>query len=327
MRTKLKITEEIIENVNKALYDFEKYISTAKLKSAYNYLISNGGKRFRPLMTNLSTALFTDNHLMGINQSVALELLHNFTLVHDDIMDKSPLRRGKETIYQKWDDTTAILLGDLILGLSCKKLKSNLSPEQGMKAMEIFNHGLVEVCDGQAYDLEFEERTDITLDEYRSMIDKKTGSLIRTSLVIGGIVGNADENQLEKLSELGTELGQAFQLQDDLLDLIGSNQFGKKIGQDIIEGKKTYLIIKANTEAKEECDKELLKKFYDNNGLEENEVDKMRNLLSKLGIIEEVKELINFHFSNAFLIIKELSTNTYSDVMIEILEKYKSRVV
>lgn len=327
MRTKLKITEEIIENVNKALYDFEKYISTGKLKSAYNYLISNGGKRFRPLMTNLSTALFTDNHLMGINQSVALELLHNFTLVHDDIMDKSPLRRGKETIYQKWDDTTAILLGDLILGLSCKKLKSNLSPEQGMKAMEIFNHGLVEVCDGQAYDLEFEERTDITLDEYRSMIDKKTGSLIRTSLVIGGIVGNADENQLEKLSELGTELGQAFQLQDDLLDLIGSNQFGKKIGQDIIEGKKTYLIIKANTEAKEECDKELLKKFYDNNGLEENEVDKMRNLLSKLGIIEEVKELINFHFSNAFLIIKELSTNTYSDVMIEILEKYKSRVV
>lgn len=327
MRTKLKITEEIIENVNNALYDFEKYISTSKLKSAYNYLISNGGKRFRPLMTNLSTALFTDNHLMSINQSVALELLHNFTLVHDDIMDKSPLRRGKETIYQKWDDTTAILLGDLILGLSCKKLKSNLSPEQGMKAMEIFNHGLVEVCDGQAYDLEFEERTDITLEEYRSMIDKKTGSLIRTSLVIGGIVGNADENQLEKLSKLGTELGQAFQLQDDLLDLIGSNQFGKKIGQDIIEGKKTYLIIKANTEAKEERDKELLKKFYDNNGLEENEVDKMRNLLSKLGIIEEVKELINFHFNNAFIIIRELSTNTYSDVMIEILEKYKSRVV
>ena len=327
MRTKLKITEEIIDNVNKALFDFGKYISTDKLKSAYDYLISNGGKRFRPLMTNLSTALFSNNHLMSINQSVAIELLHNFTLVHDDIMDKSPLRRGKETIYQKWDDTTAILLGDLILGLSCTKLKYNLTPEQGMKAMEVFNYGLVEVCDGQAYDLEFEERNDITLDEYRLMIDKKTGSLIRTSLVIGGIVGNAGEKQLKKLSELGTELGQAFQLQDDLLDLIGSNQFGKKIGQDIIEGKKTYLIIKANLTAIENSDKELLKKFYDNNGLEENEVDKMRDMLTRLGVIDEVKELISLHFNNAFKIIKDLSQNTYADVMIAILDKYKSRVV
>jgi len=327
MRTNLKITEEIIERVNEELYDFGKYITTKKLNSAYNYLISNGGKRFRPLMANLGTALFTDNHLMCIHQSVALELLHNFTLVHDDIMDKSPLRRGKETIYQKWDDTTAILLGDLIIGLSCKKLKEGLTAKQSMKAMEVFNFGLVEVCDGQAFDLEFEERTDITIEEYKSMIDKKTGSLIRTSLVIGGIVGNASEDQLEKLKILGTELGQAFQLQDDLLDLIGSNEFGKKIGQDIIEGKKTFLIITANSKATDKSDIALLDKFYANNGLGETEVEKMRNMLTRLGIIDEVKDLINLHFNNAFVIIKELSDNKYSDIMIEILEKYKSRVV
>ncbi len=327
MRSNLKITEEIIERVNTSLYDFEKYISTNKLKTAYNYLISNGGKRFRPLMVNLSTALFTGNHLMSINQAVALELLHNFTLVHDDIMDKSPLRRGKETIYKKWNDTTAILLGDLILGLSCKKLKSGLTPEQGMKAMEYFNHGLVEVCDGQAFDLEFEERDDITIDEYKSMIDKKTGSLIRTSLVIGGIVGNATDAEIDKLSELGTELGQAFQLQDDLLDLIGSNKFGKKIGQDIIEGKKTYLIITANSIAKDDEHISLLKKFYTNNGLEESEVEAMRTMLTDIGVIDEVKGLIDVHFSNAFEIIRSLSQNNYADILIEILEKYKKRVV
>jgi|APTNR8051073442_1049403.scaffolds.fasta_scaffold02843_11 geranylgeranyl diphosphate synthase type II len=328
MRTNIRITENIINEVNSKLMEIEKEINTTKLKESYSYLISNGGKRFRPLMTTLSCAMFTSDYLMAVNQGTAIELLHNFTLVHDDIMDKSPLRRGKETIYQKWDDTTAILLGDLILGLSCKRLKLGLEPMQGMKAMNVFNSGLVEVCDGQGYDLDFETRNDISLEEYDMMIERKTGSLIKVSFVIGGIVGNANEIELEKLAQIGNELGKAFQLQDDLLDIIGEqHEFGKKTGQDIIEGKKTYLIIKAKEKATKKEHLELLDRFFENSGLVENEVLKMKSLFEELGIIEEIKELIIEKFELVFKLIKEIRDNEYSNILIDLLTEYKTRVV
>lgn len=328
MRTKIQITENIINEVNNNLMEIGKDINTTRLKESYNYLISNGGKRFRPLMTTLSCAMFTSDYLLAVNQGTAIELLHNFTLVHDDIMDKSPLRRGKETIYQKWDDTTAILLGDLILGLSCKRLKMGLEPMQGMKAMNVFNSGLVEVCDGQGYDLDFETRDDITLEEYEMMIERKTGSLIKVSFVIGGIAGNATDEELGKLSLVGYELGKAFQMQDDLLDIIGQqNKFGKKTGQDIIEGKKTYLIIKAKEKAVKKEHIELLNKFFKNSGLEENEVPLMKEMLEELGIIGEIRDLIEQKFELVFRLIKEIRDNEYSDILIDLLKEYKTRAV
>ncbi len=328
MRTKIQITENIINEVNNKLMEIEAEINTARLKDSYKYLINNGGKRFRPLMTTLICAMFTSDYLLAVNQGTAIELLHNFTLVHDDIMDKSPLRRGKETIYQKYDDTTAILLGDLILGLSCKRLKIGLEPMQGMKAMNVFNSGLVEVCDGQGYDLEFETRTDISLDEYDMMIERKTGSLIKVSFVIGGIAGNATDLELEKLALVGNELGKAFQLQDDLLDIIGKQkEFGKKTGQDIIEGKKTYLIIKAREKATKFEHKELLDEFFNNSGLDESKVPQMKSLFEELGIIEEVTELIESKFDFVFNMIKEIRNNEYSNILIELLNEYKTRAV
>lgn len=328
MRTKIQITENIINEVNNKLMEIEAEINTARLKDSYKYLINNGGKRFRPLMTTLICAMFTSDYLLAVNQGTAIELLHNFTLVHDDIMDKSPLRRGKETIYQKYDDTTAILLGDLILGLSCKRLKIGLEPMQGMKAMNVFNSGLVEVCDGQGYDLEFETRTDISLDEYDMMIERKTGSLIKVSFVIGGIAGNATDLELEKLALVGNELGKAFQLQDDLLDIIGKQkEFGKKTGQDIIEGKKTYLIIKAREKATKLEHKELLDEFFNNSGLDESKVPQMKSLFNELEIIEEVTELIESKFDFVFNMIKEIRNNEYSNILIELLNEYKTRAV
>lgn len=328
MRTEIQITEKIIIEVNEKLMEIENDINTSKLKESYVYLIANGGKRFRPLMTTLSCALFTGNPLEAVYQGVAIELLHNFTLVHDDIMDKSPLRRGKETIYQKWDDTTAILLGDLILGLSCKRLNYGLTSEKAMKAMTVFNSGLVEVCDGQGYDLDFESRDDISIEEYDMMIEKKTGSLIKTSLVIGGIVGNANEDELNKLAIVGVELGKAFQLQDDLLDIIGNPEdFGKKVGQDIIEGKKTYLIIKAKQKANSIKHLALLDKFFVNSGLIESEVSEMRDLFFELRIIEDVTELINYKFDLVFKLIKEIRDNEFSELLIGLLSEYKNRVV
>jgi len=328
MRTEIQITEEIINEVNLRLLKIKDSVNTIKLKESYEYLIVNGGKRFRPLMTTLSCAMFTSNPLEALDQGVAIELLHNFTLVHDDIMDKSPLRRGKETIYQKWDDTTAILLGDLILGLSCKRLKMGLSPRQGMKAMNVFNSGLVEVCDGQGYDLDFETRTDISIEEYNMMIERKTGSLIKTSFVIGGIVGKANEEELNKLALVGNELGKAFQLQDDLLDIVGNtNEFGKKVGQDIVEGKKTYLIIRANEKATNENHRTLLNKFFLESGLPDESIIDMKNLFVELGIIEEVKTLINEKFDFIFSMIKEIRDNEYSELLIGLLKEYKNRVV
>lgn len=328
MHTNIKLTEDIIQEVNNKLMEIEDSINTKQLKESYRYLISNGGKRFRPLMTTLSCAMFTGDPKLAINQGVAIELLHNFTLVHDDIMDKSPLRRGKETIYQKWDDTTAILLGDLILGLSCVRLKIGLNQEQSMLAMCTFNSGLVEVCDGQGFDLEFESRSDITIDEYEMMIKRKTGSLIKTSFVIGGIVGNANQAELEKLSLVGYELGKAFQLQDDLLDIIGNtNEFGKKVGQDIIEGKKTFLILKANERAVSKTHKDLLKEFFDNSGLPESSVLTMKEMFIELGIIDEIKQLINQNFEFVFKSINEIRKNKYSELLIGLLNEYKNRVV
>ena len=328
MKTKKQITDNIIKEINRNLIQIEDFVNTPKLKEAYSYLISNGGKRFRPIMTSLSCAMFTNDYLHAINQGAAIELLHNFTLVHDDIMDKSPLRRGKETIHHKWDDTTAILLGDLILGLSCKRLKIGLEPMQGMQAMNVFNSGLVEVCDGQGFDLDFENRSDITLSEYEMMVEKKTGSLIKVSFVIGGIVGNANNEELEKLAKVGNELGKAFQLQDDLLDIIGNqDEFGKKTGKDIIEGKKTYLIIKAKEKASKIEHIELLNKFFKNSGLSENEVPEIKKLFEELGIIDEIKALIFEKFEMVFKSIKEIRDNEYSEVLVDLLNDYKTRVV
>lgn len=328
MKTNQKEIQIIIEAVNSRLIGITSEIATDELKAAYQYLIENGGKRFRPLITTLTCALFSGSYMQAINQGVAIELLHNFTLVHDDIMDKSPLRRGKETIYKKWNDTIAILLGDLILGMAFKKLTDNLATAFIQKTIEIFNGGLIEVCQGQGYDLDFENREDITIAEYEMMIEQKTGSLIKTSLLLGGYVGGANNEELQKLELLGSELGKVFQLQDDLLDITGQTKdFGKKVGQDIIEGKKTYLIIKAREKSVKDEHKELINKFYKNSGLKENEVVLMKNLFEDLGILNEVQTLLDDKFELIFRIIRDIRNNEYSDLLIELLKQYNKRVV
>lgn len=323
-----KDIDKIINEINDRLIEIGKGINTIELQESFDYLISNGGKRFRPLITALSCAVFSGDILKAINQGTAIELLHNFTLVHDDIMDKSPLRRGKETIYQKWNATTAILLGDLILGFAYERLILDLEPNIANEVYKVFTSGLIEVCQGQGFDLEFENKRNINIQEYELMIEKKTSSLIKTSLLLGGIVGNANKIELEKLSYLGSELGKVFQLQDDLLDITGvSEDFGKKIGQDIIKGKKTYLIIKANEKASKIEHIQLLEKFFENSGLEEKDVKLMKSLFDELGILSELQSKINEKFESIFKIIKDLRDNAYSDLLIDLLIKYSKRDV
>ncbi len=210
-----------------------------------NYIMAGGGKRVRPLLVLLSCEAFGGNIQNAIDAAISVEILHNFTLVHDDIMDNAGTRRGKETIHKKWDVNAAILVGDELIGLSYRSLlRSKTHNITGV--VKAFTDGVIEVCEGQAMDKEFETSTDVTLDDYLIMIRKKTAELLRTSSIMGAIIGNADESGISSISDYSENIGLAFQIQDDLLDVIADEgEFGKKIGGDIIERKKTFLYLKA----------------------------------------------------------------------------------
>ena len=223
--------------------DNQKYPYT--LFDPLNYIMSGGGKRVRPILVLLSCEAFGGDINNAVDAAIAVEILHNFTLVHDDIMDNANTRRGKETIHRKWDVNAAILVGDELIGLSYRSLlRAKTANITGV--LRAFTDGVIEVCEGQALDKEFEISTDVAIDDYKIMIRKKTAELLRTSSVMGAIIGNADENGIRSISSYSENIGLAFQIQDDLLDVIADEgEFGKKIGGDILERKKTFLYLKA----------------------------------------------------------------------------------
>ena len=240
------------ELIDKRLFDFldeetkrsryckdnQKYPYT--LFDPLNYIMSGGGKRVRPILVLLSCEAFGGNMDNAIDAAIAVEILHNFTLVHDDIMDNASTRRGKETIHKKWDVNAAILVGDELIGLSYRSLlRSKTSNITGV--LKAFTDGVIEVCEGQALDKEFELSADVSIDDYKIMIRKKTAELLRTSSVMGAIIGNADKTGIDSISSYSENIGLAFQIQDDLLDVIADEgEFGKKIGGDILERKKPF---------------------------------------------------------------------------------------
>ena len=209
-----------------------------------DYTLRLGGKRLRPLLACAAAAAFTTEWQRALPVAVAVEIFHNFTLLHDDLMDRSPLRRGQETVYRRWGDNTAILSGDAMsieayVALSEVEDKSLLS-----LLLPLFSQMALEVCVGQQYDMEFETRTTVRVEEYMEMIRLKTSVLLGSSLELGALVGGATEEQARALYEVGLQLGLAFQIQDDLLDVYGDEKtFGKPIGGDIINAKKTLLLL------------------------------------------------------------------------------------
>jgi geranylgeranyl diphosphate synthase, type II len=226
------INKKIISSVSrkepKLLYDPSKYI------------LQTGGKRIRGILVLLTGGLMDVEHKDSLNFAAAIEVLHLFTLVHDDIMDNATLRRGFKTIHTKWDTGTAILSGDFLVGLSYELLLKN-KVDQIDKIAKVFTGALVEVCEGQAYDKDFESRSEINLKEYYNMIEKKTGKLFEASCIIGGLIGNCPEQQMKNLKNLGFSIGRAFQIKDDLLDITSSeDKIGKNVCHDIKENKKTY---------------------------------------------------------------------------------------
>ena len=216
-----------------------------ELYDPMNYILQLGGKRLRPVTTLLAAQLFSDNLKYAIPAAKALEVFHNFTLVHDDIMDKAPLRRGKETVHEKWNENIAILSGDtLLIEVYNHFLEGEYSNLPDI--LKVFNKTAVEVCEGQQLDMNFETRNDVSIEEYVNMIRLKTSVLVGGAFKIGALVAQANEEDAELIYDFGMNLGIAFQLQDDYLDCFGDpEKFGKQVGGDIISNKKTFMMLKA----------------------------------------------------------------------------------
>ncbi|MET3126096.1 geranylgeranyl diphosphate synthase type II [Arcicella rosea] len=280
-----------------------------ELYEPIRYLMSLGGKRMRPLMTLMATALFTDDWQKAIKPATAVEVFHNFTLMHDDIMDKAPLRRGKPTVHAKWNDNTAILSGDVML-VQAYELLMFVEDAKFKKALKRFNRTAAEVCEGQQLDMNFENRENVSEEEYLEMIKLKTSVLLGYALELGGIIGGASEKSCDLLYNIGLNIGLGFQLKDDLLDVYGDpEKFGKQVGGDIISNKKTFMLIealeKAEGETKLALDKWLSLKEFDAT----EKVKAVTAIYDTLGIREVATIKINTYFDKAFEALDSLKVD------------------
>ncbi len=236
---------EIFELVEKQIQKLPLDRNPQQLYEPIKYIMSLGGKRIRPVLTLMSANLFRDDISEFFRTAVALEVFHNFTLLHDDVMDKADIRRGKQTVHKKWNDNVAILSGDAML-IEAYKYMTEIPDVKLREALNLFSQTAMEVCEGQQYDMEFENRLDVNEDEYIEMIRLKTAVLLACALKMGAILGGANRKDSDLLYNFGINVGLAFQLRDDFLDVYGDPVvFGKNIGGDIVSNKKTFLLIKA----------------------------------------------------------------------------------
>ena len=275
------------------------------LVNPINYVLSGKGKRLRPILTLFTAESFGGTKSESMPAALAVEILHNFTLVHDDIMDEDNIRHGKPTVHRKWDVGTAILSGDAMLSLALKMIQK--SPQFNEKLMTSFIDGLQAVCEGQAFDKEFETREIVTLDEYIHMIDLKTGYLIGLSAELGAISVGVNDDDVIKVREYGRLIGRAFQIQDDLLEIYSdSNNMGKSLESDLLLGKKTYLMIQAKESVPTELNSALeLAQENFTAGLE-----KVRILLIDSGIRQKAEEKIKSTIKEADLLLNGLNIET-----------------
>jgi geranylgeranyl diphosphate synthase type II len=301
-----EISEMISQKVEKLVLPDQ----PAKLYEPIRYILSLGGKRLRPLLALMSYNLFQDDIEDAILPALSIEVFHNFTLVHDDIMDKAPLRRGKETVHKKWDDNVAILSGDAMM-VKAYELLLSTPANQLPQLLKSFNTTALEVCEGQQLDMDFEERdlrnNPVSEAEYLEMIRLKTSVLFGFSMQMGAMLGYDNIMTAKKLYNIGIELGLAFQLQDDLLDLYGGEKFGKQVGGDILNAKKTFLLVKAIEIASQE-DRELIISTLENQYLEDsNKIETIKNIYERYQIMELTQTKIESYLDNFKNIISEVS--------------------
>ncbi len=300
------------EYYKKEIQKFEKkYLKVVEGKfpqSLYepcDYIVKSTGKRLRPFLVILSANAVGAKSSSVLNAAIGVELFHNFTLVHDDIMDNADKRRGRQTLHIKYDVNTAILTGDNLMAIAYQSLLKDCN-KNGISAVEDFTQGLIEVCEGQSLDKDFEHRKKVSIEEYIEMIGKKTAALAETCCSIGAKLGGGNQKEVNSLRRYGKYLGLAFQIQDDLLDIIADEaEFGKVIGGDLFEGKKTYLLLKALEKSKGN-NKKLVQKVIENKGIKKNQINTYKNLYYELKVIEDASEEVKRYTSLALHQLKNI---------------------
>lgn len=292
---------------------FEEYlkerIKVKEPKNLYNpikYILGLGGKKLRPVLALLSADAFGVDFKKALDVALAIEIFHNFTLIHDDIMDDAPLRRGKVTVHEKWDINTGILSGDAMLILAYQQLES-YEPKVFKKLTQLFSKTGVEVCEGQQLDIDFETRNDVSIDEYLQMITLKTSVLVASTLEMGAIIAKTSNEEAQKIHDFGLNLGVAFQLQDDYLDAFGNPEtFGKQVGGDIIENKKTYLYLtaleKCNPSEKKRLEELFSLKLDDN----QQKIEEVKFIFNSSKASDETRFTIKKHTQQAFEILETI---------------------
>lgn len=270
------------------------------------YILGLGGKRLRPILTLMTTEVFGGKVEDALDAALAVEMFHNFSLVHDDIMDDAPLRRGKTTVHEKWDINTGILSGDAMLILSYQFLES-YPAEKYVELTKLFSKTAVEVCEGQQYDVDFETRDDVTIPEYLKMIEYKTSVLVAAAMKMGAIIADAPKKDADAIYEFGRNLGIAFQLQDDYLDAFGDPKtFGKQVGGDIMENKKTYLYLKALKMASKDDQDGLLHLYSIKPKDSATKVEAVKTIFEESGAVEETRKAIQSFTQKAYEALSQM---------------------
>jgi len=300
-------SEEILKIVNEALDGLSYNRKPVSLYEPVKYVLSLGGKRIRPVLTLLGYNLYREEPRDIIMQALGLETYHNYTLLHDDLMDQADLRRGHETVHKRWDANTAILSGDSMLVLAYQRMLQ--CPDRHLpQVMSLFTETALEIGEGQQYDMDFEHRTDVREEEYIEMIRLKTSVLLACALKIGAIMADASEADQEALYKCGEQIGLAFQLQDDLLDVYGDPEvFGKAIGGDITSNKKTYMLINALGRANDEQRAELMRWIEARQFDRQEKIEAVTRLYDAIGIHQLCEEKINYYFQQATKYLDQVS--------------------
>ena len=301
--------EYILQTIEEAISQLRFDDSPQSLFDPIVYTLSEGGKRLRPAFVLMACNLYRDEVQIAMDSALGIEMFHNFTLLHDDLMDKSKKRRNRPTVHVKWSRNTAVLSGDAML-IAAYRLMGQTSVTFLKPVLDLFTQTALEICEGQQFDMEFERRTDVTEAEYMEMIRLKTAVLLACSLKTGAIIGDAPEQDLEVLYHFGIHIGLAFQLQDDLLDVYGDTQaFGKDIGGDIMCDKKTYLSIQmhrlANDKQKRQIER--YRKAYTSNYTQSEKIAAITALYDELGIKELAQSKMKQHYKLALEELKKLS--------------------
>lgn len=303
----MRTSDELLKMVNDYIEDATITRQPTSLYDPIKYVLSIGGKRIRPVLLLLTYNMYRDDIERVMPTAVGLETYHNYTLLHDDLMDKADMRRGMPTVHRKWDDNTAILSGDSMLVVAFQRV-AQCPAENLQDILSLFTMTALEIGEGQQYDMDFENRMDVTENEYIEMIRLKTSVLLACAVKMGAIMAGASDEDAKNLYAFGEKLGLAFQLQDDLLDVYGDPKvFGKAIGGDITSNKKTYMLINAILRANNEQREELIKWITTDNFDKEEKIKAVTKLYNKIGIRQLCEKKINDYFAEALTYLEKVN--------------------